>query len=265
MVCSMYRVGGGGGGRGAAGAAAPAGDAIGGRAGGNGRAGAPVVGGGAPAAAGRGDGPNLDRPLAPAETSIGSPEAMGAHRDAILEAIDVAAANDVPNIFLTAGSRRLDVGIDYARGADNAVAFLHTAVKGRAEEKGVTLVIELLNSKGFAAPAMSMFDHMAWGVDMCKRVNSPRVKNLYDIYHAQIMDGFIVQTMRDNIQYIGHIHTGSITGRHELDDTQELNWRFIAQAIADLNYKGFVTHEWTPTPGRNYLDGLKQAIEVMRV
>ena len=264
MVCSMYRVGGGGGGRGAAGAAAPAGDAIGGRAGGNGRAGAPVVGGGAPAAAGRGDGPNLDRPLAPAETSIGSPEAMGAHRDAILEAIDVAAANDVPNIFLTAGSRRLDVGIDYARGADNAVAFCNS-VKARAESKGVTLCMEFLNSKGYASAPMMLFDHMAWGVDVCKRVNSPRVKILYDIFHAQIMEGFIVQTIRDNIQYIGHVHTGGVPGRHELDDRQELNYRFIAQALADLNYTGFVTHEWSPTVGRDYLDGLKQAIEIMRV
>ena len=168
MVCSMYRVGGGGGGRGAAGAAAPAGDAGGGRAGGNGRAGAPVVAGGAPAAAGRGDGPNLDRPLAPAESSIGSPEAMGAHRDAILEAIDVAAANYVPNVFLTAGSRRLDVGIDYARGAENAVAFCNS-VKARAESKGVTLCMEFLNSKGYASAPMMLFDHMAWGVDVCKK------------------------------------------------------------------------------------------------
>jgi hydroxypyruvate isomerase len=187
---------------------------------------------------------------------------MGAYRQTILEGIDVAAANGIPNVFLSAGSRRAD--LDYAQGAENSVAFCN-AVKGRAEEKGVTLVIEFLNSKGFAAPAMSMFDHMAWGVDVCKRVNSPRVKILYDIYHAQIMDGFIVQTLRDNFQYIGHIHTGGVPGRHELDDTQELNWHFIAQAIADLNYKGFVTHEWTPTPGRNYLDGLKQALDVMKV
>ena len=79
------------------------------------------------------------------------------------------------------------------------------------------------------------------------------------------MEGFIVQTLRDNFQYIGHVHTGGVPGRHELDDTQELNYRFIAQALAELNFTGFVTHEWTPTPGKNYIDGLKQALEVMRV
>ena len=88
-----------------------------------------------------------------------------------------------------------------------------------------------------------------------KRVNSPRVKILYDIYHAQIMDGDIVRNIRDNIQWIGHFHTGGNPGRHEIDDTQELNYRFIMKAIADLGFTGFVTHEYSPTQGNDATQG----------
>jgi hydroxypyruvate isomerase len=138
-------------------------------------------------------------------------------------------------------------------------------VKAHAEDKGVTLCMEILNSKGLAAPPMSIFDHMAWGVDVIKRVNSPRVKILYDVFHAQLMEGDIVQTIRDNIQYIAHFHTGGVPGRHELDDTQELNYHFIAEAIADLNYTGFVTHECSPAPGNDPIASLSKAIQIMNV
>src|SRR5258708_12836934 len=80
-----------------------------------------------------------------------------------------------------------------------------------------------------------------------KGVNSPRVKLLYDIYHMQIMEGDIVRTIRDNFQYLGHFHTGGVPGRHELDDTQELQWRTIAKAIADLNFPAYFAHESSPT------------------
>jgi hydroxypyruvate isomerase len=106
---------------------------------------------------------------------------------------------------------------------------------------------------------------MAWGVDVLKRVGSPRVKILYDIYHAQISEGYIVQTLRDNIQYIGHIHTGGVPGRHELDETQELNYRFIAQAIADLKFTGFVTHEWSPAPGNDPVTSIRKSLAIMDV
>ncbi len=99
-------------------------------------------------------------------------------------------------------------------------------MKTHAEDKGVTICLELLNSK--VNHPDYMCDHTAWGVEVCKRVGSPRVKLLYDIYHMQIMEGDIIRTIRDNIQWIGHFHTGGNPGRHEIDDTQELNYRAIA-------------------------------------
>lgn len=108
-----------------------------------------------------------------------------------------------------------------------------------------------------------MFDHFAWGRNVVSRVNSPRVKILYDIYHAQLMEGNIVQTIRDNIQWIGHFHTGGVPGRHELDETQELNYRFIGETIADLKFSGYVTHEWTPAPGNNPLASLEKVMGII--
>ena len=181
---------------------------------------------------------------------------------ALHEGIDVAAANGFPNILLQAGAR--SATLSYDQGADNAVAFCN-AVKSHAEDKNVTLVIEYLNPKGLQSPLNSIFDKMAWGVDVLKRVGSPRVKILYDIYHAQISEGYIVQTIRDNIQYIGHIHTGGVPGRHEIDETQELNYHFIAQAIADVKYTGFVTHEWSPAPGNDPIASIKKSLAIMAV
>jgi len=174
-------------------------------------------------------------------------------------AIDEAAANGVPNIISLAGERK---GQGDAEGADNCVAFL-SAVKSHAEDKQVTICLEYLNSK--VNHKDYAFDHIAWGVDVMKRVNSPRVKILYDIYHAQIMDGDIVRNIRDHYQWIGHFHTGGNPGRHEIDDTQELNYRFVMKAIADLGYTGFVTHEYSPTQGNDAIKELTRAIEICAV
>jgi hydroxypyruvate isomerase len=171
-------------------------------------------------------------------------------------AIDEAAANGVPNIISLAGERR---GIGDAEGADNCVTFFN-AVKAHAEDKQVTICLEYLNSK--VNHKDYIFDHIAWGVDVMKRVNSPRVKILYDIYHAQIMDGDIVRNVRDNFQWIGHFHTGGNPGRKEIDDTQELNYRFVMKAIADLGYTGFVTHEYSPTQGNDPIKELAKAMEI---
>ena len=175
------------------------------------------------------------------------------------KAIDEAAANGVPNIISLAGEKR---GISYEEGADNMVAYLN-AIKAHAEDKQVTICPEYLNSK--VNHKDYMFDHFAWGLDVCKRVNSPRVKILFDIYHAQIMDGDIVRNIRDNIQWIGHFHTGGNPGRHEIDDTQELNYRFVMKAIADLGFPGFVTHEYSPTQGNDALKELARAVEICAV
>jgi hydroxypyruvate isomerase len=198
----------------------------------------------------------------PGWEAIGMKEAMGGYLTALHEGIDVAAANGFPNIILMAGAR--SASLSYEQGADNAAAFCN-AVKVHAEDKGVTLCIEYLNSKGLQSPVNSMFDRMSWGVDVVKRVGSPRVKILYDIYHAQIMEGYIVQTLRDNIQHIGHIHTGGVPGRHELDETQELNYRFIAQTIAELKFTGFVTHEWSPTMGNDPVASMRKVLAIMAV
>jgi hydroxypyruvate isomerase len=103
--------------------------------------------------------------------------------------------------------------------------------------------MEITNSKVAADQRTDqVFDHLAWGFDVCKRVNSPRVKVLFDIYHVQIMDGDVTRHLRENINSICHIHVAGVPTRQEIDDTQELNYRFIASAIADLGFTGFVAH-----------------------
>ena len=174
-------------------------------------------------------------------------------------AIDESAANGVPNIIVLGGEKR---GISYEEGADNCVAYLN-AVKAHAEDKSVTLCFEYLNSK--VNHKDYIFDHIAWGVDVMKRVNSPRVKILYDIYHAQIMDGDIVRNIRDHFQWIGHFHTGGNPGRHDIDDSQELNYRFVAQAIVDLNFTGYLAHEYSPTEGHDPIATLNRALEICDV
>jgi hydroxypyruvate isomerase len=174
-------------------------------------------------------------------------------------ALDEAADNGVPNIITFSGNR---MGMADSEGADNCVAFLNR-VKAHAEDKGVTICMEYLNSK--VNHKDYMFDHIAWGVDVMKRINSPRVKILYDIYHAQIMDGDIVRNIRDHFQWIGHFHTGGNPDRHEIDETQELNYHFIAKAIADLGYTGYVAHEYSPAPGHDAAASLTQAMKIMEV
>src|SRR5580765_1256797 len=123
--------------------------------------------------------------------------------------IDEAAANGIPNVITFSGTRK---GMADAEGADNCVAFLNK-VKAHAEDKGITICMEFLNSK--VNHPDYMFDHITWGVNVMKQVNSPRVKILYDIYHAQIMDGDIVRNIRDHFQHIAHFHTGGNPGRHD--------------------------------------------------
>jgi hydroxypyruvate isomerase len=173
------------------------------------------------------------------------------------ELIDLAAQQGVPNIILLTGERR---GMSDQQGLDNCVAFLNK-IKAQAEDKGVTLCTELLNSK--VDHPDYMCDHTAWGVEMCKRVNSPRVKLLYDIYHMQIMEGDVIRTIRNNIQYIGHFHTAGNPGRHEMDDTQEMNYRGIARAIADLGYTGYIAHEYSPV--RDPLKSLEETLSLFEV
>ena len=200
----------------------------------------------------------------PGWNAIGTPDQGGQFQAAIHTAIDVAAANGFPNILVQAGTR---ARYSYEQGADNAVAFLDQ-VKAHAEDKGILLCMEVVNSKGLQGPSPavgSMFDRVKWGVDVIKRVGSPSVKILFDIYHVQIMEGDVTRSIRENFPYIGHFHTGGNPERHELDETQELNYRFIAQAIADLGFTGFISHEWSPTPGKDPIASLDRSISIIDV
>lgn len=172
----------------------------------------------------------------------------------VIANIDIAAKAGVPNVIALSGNRR---GMSDQEGMDNVVAFLNQ-VKKAAEDKGVTICMELLNSR--VDHKDYMCDHTAWGVQMCQRVNSPRVKLLYDIYHMQIMEGDIIRTIRNNIQWIGHFHTAGNPGRHEPDESQELNYRGIMQAIADLKFEGYVSHEYSPLR-----DAIKSLEETLRI
>jgi hydroxypyruvate isomerase len=151
-------------------------------------------------------------------------------------------------------------GISDEQGAANCVEGLK-AIAGLAEEKKVTVVMELLNSKRDHRDYQC--DHTAWGADVCKKVSSPRIKLLYDIYHMQIMEGDIIATIRQNIQYIGHVHTGGVPGRNEIDDTQELNYPAIMRALVDAKYDGYVAHEFVPK--RDPLTSLRQAVAICDV
>ena len=176
--------------------------------------------------------------------------------------IDMCVSLGCPNLIGLPGERR---GMSREEGADNAVAILNR-VKGYAEQKGVNVCMEITNSKVAADQRTDqVFDHTAWGLDVCKRVNSPRVKIVYDMYHVQIADGDVTRTLRDNLGHICHIHVAGVPSRMEIDDTQELNYRFIANAIADLGYTGFVAHEWRPAMGNDPVKSLEKCFEVMNV
>jgi hydroxypyruvate isomerase len=174
------------------------------------------------------------------------------------ENITRAAESKVPNVITFSGNRK---GQADAEGIENCAAGLNR-VKKIAEEKGVTINLELLNSK--VDHHDYQCDHCAWGVEVMKRVDSPRVKLLFDIYHMQIMEGDIIRTIRDNYAYLGHFHTGGVPGRHEIDGTQELNWRAVATAIADLGFKGYFAHEFVPA-AKDPIASLQQAYEICKV
>ena len=168
-----------------------------------------------------------------------------------------AAKAGVPNVITFSGNRS---GMSDDEGARNTVIGLNR-VKKIAEDNGVTICLELLNSKRDHHDYMC--DHTAWGVRVMQEVNSPNVKLLYDIYHMQIMEGDLIDTIRQNIQWIGHFHTGGVPGRHELDGTQEVQWDGVMRAIADAGFKGYVAHEFIPTG--DPLVSLRKAVDLCDV
>ena len=176
---------------------------------------------------------------------------------AFRKSIPHAAKAGVPNLITFSGNRD---GLSPEEGSRNTVAGLNR-IKKVAEDHGVTICLELLNSKvdhkGY------MCDHTAWGVGVIEEVNSPNVRLLYDIYHMQIMEGDLSQTIIANRQWIGHFHTGGVPGRHELDDNQEVNWVGVMRAIASTGFQGFVAHEFIPT--RDPITSLRQAVALCNV
>ena len=171
------------------------------------------------------------------------------------ESIDIAAANDIAGIICFSGNR-------YEGASDEECVGITAEglrrIAPHAEAKGVNVNIELLNSKrdhvGYQC------DNTAWAVAVAKRVGSPRVKVLYDIYHMQIMEGDVIETIRANVDWIGHFHTAGVPGRKDMDETQELNYAAIARAIAETAYDLYVGHEFSPKG--NAIEALRQTFVI---
>ncbi|MGO9323962.1 MAG: hydroxypyruvate isomerase family protein [Terracidiphilus sp.] len=171
--------------------------------------------------------------------------------------IPLAVKAGIPAVITFSGNRR---GMTDDEGARNTIAGLNR-VKKIAEDNGVVICMELLNSK--VNHPDYMCDHTAWGVRVVKEVNSPNVKLLYDIYHMQIMEGDLIATISANLAWIAHFHTGGVPGRHELDNTQEVQWDGVMRAIADAGFKGYVAHEFLPL--RDPFKSLRAAVDLCDV
>ena len=191
------------------------------------------------------------------KTALNRVENHAAIAQAFRTNIPRAAKAGVPNVITFSGNR---AGMSDDEGARNTIAGLNR-VKKIAEDNGVTICLELLNSKRDHHDYMC--DHTAWGTRVVQEVNSPNVKLLYDIYHMQIMEGDLIDTIRQNIQWIGHFHTGGVPGRHELDNTQEVQWDGVMRAIADTGFRGYVAHEFVPKG--DPLASLRSAVDLCDV
>jgi hydroxypyruvate isomerase len=162
-----------------------------------------------------------------------------------------------PSMIVFSGNRR---GISDAEGLENCAKGLKR-IMPLAEMLGVNVVMELLNSKRDHKDYQC--DHTAWGVELCKRVGSDRFKLLYDIYHMQIMEGDVIDTIQKSHQYIAHYHTGGVPGRAEIDETQELFYPRICKAIVDTGYQGYLGQEFIPR--RDPMASLAQSVRICTV
>jgi len=162
------------------------------------------------------------------------------------------------NLICFSGSRR---GISNEDGLKNCIEGLNKILPA-AEKQGVVIHMELLNSK--VDHADYMCDNSNWGVDLCKRLGSDNFKLLYDIYHMQVMEGDVISTISQNHKYIGHYHTAGVPGRNEIDETQELYYPAIMEAIVATGFKGVVAQEFIPTK-KDILGSLAKAIQVCDV
>ena len=173
--------------------------------------------------------------------------------------LPLVTAAGLPNMIVFSGNR---AGLSDGEGMEHCERGLRR-ITPLAEQWGVTVCMELLNSK--VDHHDYQCDHTVWGAELVRRVGSPRFKLLYDIYHMQIMEGDVIRTIRTHFNAIAHFHTGGVPGRHELDETQELQYRAIMTAIADLGYTGFVGQEFIPSRGRDPIASLRQGFTVCSI
>ena len=172
-----------------------------------------------------------------------------------MEHIDLVSKAGYKNLICFSGNRR---GMDDELGLKNSVKGLK-AILSHAEKKGVVLTMELLNSK--VDHSDYMCDNSNWGVALCKELDSDNFKLLYDIYHMQIMEGDVIRTIQENHRYYGHYHTAGVPGRNEIDETQELYYPAIMEAILKTGFKGIVAQEFIPqNHANNGFDSLADSI-----
>jgi hydroxypyruvate isomerase len=169
--------------------------------------------------------------------------------------IPKAADAGLKNLICFSGNAN---GLSSEKGLENCARGLEPVLKV-AQKYNIVITMELLNSK--VDHKDYQCDHTAWGVQLCEKLGSENFKLLYDIYHMQIMEGDVIATIKKNIKYISHFHTGGVPGRHEIDDSQELHYPAIMRAIADTGFKGFVAQEFIPTRA-DKLASLKQGVEI---
>ena len=188
------------------------------------------------------------------EDGLNKPENHDRIEGEILESIELAPQHGHACLICFSGNRH---GDSDERGIEVTAAGLQR-VAPAAERAGVTLVLELLNSK--VDHPDYQCDHTQWGVEVVRRVASPRVKLLYDIYHMQIMEGDLIRTIRENHEHIGHYHTGGNPGRAEIDQRQEIYYPSVIDAIRATGYEGYLGQEFIPEG--DPVDALKSALQI---
>jgi hydroxypyruvate isomerase len=167
-------------------------------------------------------------------------------------AIEATGAAGFPNVVCFSGNRKPKISDE--QGLRHCAAAVKKVI-GLAEKKKVTVCMELLNSK-LNHPGY-LCDRTEWGADLVHRVGSKRFKLLYDIYHMQVQEGDVISTIQKYGEIIGHYHTAGVPGRHEIDETQELNYPAIVRAIAGIGFSGYIAHEFLPMG--NPFAGLREA------
>ncbi|WP_027329706.1 hydroxypyruvate isomerase family protein [Marinimicrobium agarilyticum] len=197
-----------------------------------------------------------------AEPSLEEGWGNAEHHSGLIESyrkhIDLVSEAGYQNLICFSGNAR---GMDPEDGLKAAVKGLKK-IMAQAEKRGVVLQMELFNSK--VNHPDYLCDNTDWGIELCKRLDSPNFKLLYDIYHMQIMEGDIIRTIRDNHQYFGHYHTAGVPGRHEIDESQELYYPAIMRAIEAVDFQGYVAQEFIPqrATDEQKIESLQAAIRI---